>query len=78
MSPVTTNQRGWFARADRLGGLQRVIDLREVGVRIAVVDERRSRYSSASQTLIVRRLSARYSRFFACTKSSVWCAWFWR
>ena len=40
MKPVAMNQRGWSSRADRFRGLQRVLDLREVGVGIAVVHQR--------------------------------------
>jgi hypothetical protein len=39
-SPVTTNQRGVPVGTDRLGRLQRVLDLAELDVGIAVVDQR--------------------------------------
>jgi hypothetical protein len=77
MKPVAIIHRGWLALARRFRGLQRVIDLRERGVGIALVDEV-VEVSSISQTVMRSRLSGRYSAFFAVTKSSVWFWWFLR
>ena len=56
--PVTMNQRGPLAARISPGRLQRMLDLREVDVGIAVVHQR-VQCSSASKTVIVRRFSAR-------------------
>ena len=63
MKPVSTIQSGLPVRANRLGGLQQVVDLRQRDVRIGIVDQRVEIVRAPPTTSSSRRSKRRYSAF---------------
>ena len=66
------SQRGLTRGADGLGRLQRVLDLGQVDVRVAVVDEGVEELS-ASQTPSLFSVPREVVGFLRWTKSNDWC-----